>query len=111
MLQQIEKIADPLIKHKLFDSVKTAFETLTLHYTQEQIGKYRKIVRKFERKYQMGYSEFVNFTKEKAKKLLSDPTLHEAIIQLEDYAFDWKIADNGLKSWQQVHQEIVACLH
>ena len=111
MLQQIEKIASPLIKHKLFDSVETAFETVTLNYTQEQINKYNKIVRKFKRKYQMDYSEFIKFTKDKAKKLLSDPGLHEEIIKLEDDALDWKIAEDGFESWNQVHQEILTCLH
>ena len=111
MLKRIEKIAVPLIKYNLFDSIEAAFETVTLHYTQEQINKYNKIKRKFERQYKMNYKEFITSTKEKAKRLLSDPGLHEEIIKLENDAFDWKIAEDGLKSWQQVHQEILACLH
>jgi len=111
MLKQIEKIAKPLIRHKLFNSVETALETVTLHYTQEQVQKYTRIVAKFKKKYQMNYSEFLSFTKEKAQKLLTDQMLHEEIVQLEDDAMDWKIAENGLKSWQQVHEEILVCLH
>lgn len=110
MLQRIEKIANPLIERKLFDTVENAFATITLHYIQEQVQKYRRLLRKFERKYQMTYSDFQNYAKERAQKLLSDPSLHEEIVQLEDDALDWKIANDGLKSWQQVHQEILACL-
>lgn len=110
MSTKIEAIGAPLVKHRLFDSVDTAFETITLNYIQHQIQKYQRVIRKFERKYRMSYADFQKFTKEQAQKLLSDPSNHEKFLQLEDDAFDWKVALDGFGSWKRVHQEVIACL-
>lgn len=110
MSTKIEEIGAPLVKHQLFDTVETAFETITLIYVQQQIQKYKRLIKKFEKKYRMSYADFQKFTKEQAQKLLSDPSSHEEFLLLEDDAFDWKIALDGFGSWKQVHQEIIACL-
>ncbi|HDP99486.1 MAG TPA: hypothetical protein ENN22_09940 [bacterium] len=110
MSTKIEAIGASLVKHRLFDSVDTAFETITLNYVQQQLQKYKRLIKRFERKYRMSFDDFQKFTKEQAQKLLSDPSNHEAFLQLEDDAFDWKVAQDGFNSWKQVHQEIIACL-
>jgi len=110
MLQRIEEIAQPLVERQLFDSIEAVFETATLNYIQQQVKKYRRRLRKIERKYQMTYSEFQNYTKKKAQKLLSEPSLHEEIVQLEEDALDWKIAADGLKSWRQVYEATLLSL-
>jgi len=110
MSTKIEAIGAPLMKHWLFDSVDTAFETITLNYIQRQMQKYQRLIRKFERKCRMSYADFQKFTREQAQKLLTDPSNHEEFLQLEDDAFDWKVALDGIGSWKQVHQEIIACL-
>lgn len=110
MSTKIEEIAAPLVKHQLFDSIETAFETITLNYVQQQLQKYKRLIKKYEKKYRMNYAEFQKFTKAKAQKLFQDASIHEEYIQLEDDAFDWKVALDGFASWKQVHQEIIACL-
>ena len=42
MIQRIEKITNPLIQHRLFDTVENAVETVTLHYVQDQVQKYKQ---------------------------------------------------------------------
>ncbi|MBD3341448.1 MAG: hypothetical protein GF353_20245 [Candidatus Lokiarchaeota archaeon] len=106
MSERIEKIGAPLVKHQLFESIDNAFETITLNYIQQQLQKYSRLIKKFEKKYKMNYTEFQDYTKERARKLNTDPSTHEEFIQLEDDAFDWKVAVNGLASWEEVHREI-----
>ncbi|MDZ7342596.1 MAG: hypothetical protein ONB27_14650 [candidate division KSB1 bacterium] len=110
MSTKIEAIGAPLVKHRLFDSVDKAFEMITLNYVQRQMQKYQRLIRKFERKYRMSYTDFQKFTREQAQKLLSEPSNQEEFLQLEDDAFDWKVALDGFGSWRQVHQEIISCL-
>jgi hypothetical protein len=110
MSEKIEQIGAPLVKHQLFNSVETAFEKITLNYVQQQLQKYKRLINRYEKKYQMSYTDFQKFTKVKAQKLLSDASIQEEFMRLEDDAFDWKVALDGLASWQEVHQEIIACL-
>lgn len=110
MSERIEQIGAPLVKHQLFNTVETAFEKITLNYVQQQLQKYKRLINRYEKKYQMSYTDFQKFIKSKAQKLLSDASIQEEFMRLEDDAFDWKVALDGLASWKQVHQEIIACL-
>ena len=52
----------------------------------------------------MNYRHFNEYLMERAKKVVSDRSLHQALMMEEEDALDWKIATEMLESWLGMKQ-------
>ena len=105
MPQEIANIVSPLIENGMFEDAETAVKKLMLDYILHQIHHYQSKIKKFEKKYNMDYHYFNQYLKERAKKVVSDKSLHQSFMLEEEDALDWKIATDMLESWLGLKQK------
>ncbi len=104
MAQDIAEIVSPLVKNGVFEDAETAVKKLMLDYILHQIHHLQGKIKKFEKKYKMNYRHFNEYLMERAKKVVSDRSLHQALMMEEEDALDWKIATEMLESWLGMKQ-------
>lgn len=78
-------------------------------YVLGQVERYQKLIQKYEKKYGMRYDHFSQYLKERAKRLKTDPSLHNTFMVEEEDALEWKMATEMLQSWlgmrDMIHHE------
>jgi len=99
MSQDIAEIVHPLVDNGLYESAEAAVKDLMTGHILHQIGHYRAIVESFEKKYGMKLSQFDDYLKARAKKLVNDSASQKRFMLEEEDALDWKIAAEMLESW------------
>jgi len=99
MSQDLTEVVQPLVEKGQFENAESAVRDLMTEYILRQIERYRKIVKKYEKKYGMRYHQFVQYLKERASKLSGDISSHQKFMKEEDDALEWKIAIEMLESW------------
>jgi hypothetical protein len=105
MPHDITDIVSPLVENGMFEDAETAVKNLMLDFILHQIHHYQVKIKKFEKKYKMNYYHFNQYLMERAKKVVSDKSLHQSIMMEEEDALDWKIAAEMLESWLGLKQK------
>jgi hypothetical protein len=99
MSQNLAEIVYPLVDNGLYANAEAAVKDLMTGHILHQIGHYRAIVEKFEEKHGMKYAQFDDYLKQRAKKLVTDPSGKKRFMLEEEDALKWKIAAEMLESW------------
>ncbi|MEA1945231.1 MAG: hypothetical protein U9N07_07865 [Euryarchaeota archaeon] len=94
MTHDLEKLAEPFLDIGLYDSVATFFRDLIRDMVEHHLNRYENIIKKFERKYGMSFSDF-------SKKLEQESTIEE-----EDDWMEWEAAINMLGAWRKTTQSL-----
>jgi hypothetical protein len=99
MSQNLAEIVHPLVDNGLYANAEAAVKDLMTGHLLHQIGHYRAIVEKFEEKHGMRYAQFDDYLKQRAQKLVNDPSGQKRFMLEEEDALEWKIAAEMLESW------------
>lgn len=99
MSQDLAEIVHHLVDNGLYETAEAAVKDLMAGHILHQIEHYRAIVEKFEKKHGMKLAQFDDYLKERAQKLVNDPSGHKRFMLEEENALDWKIAAEMLASW------------
>jgi Arc/MetJ-type ribon-helix-helix transcriptional regulator len=97
--ENLAEIVQPLVEKGLFENAESAVRNLLSDFVFQQVKQHRSVVRKFEKKYGMNYSQFTKYLEARTKKLAENPALHQSIMLEEEDGLDWKIAYEMLESW------------
>lgn len=87
LTHELYTLAKPFTDVGLYDSTTTFFKGLIRDVIEHKISHYEHIIKKFERKYGMSFSDF-------SKKLEQGATIKE-----EDDWMEWEAAINMLGAW------------
>ena len=87
LTHELYTLAKPFTDVGLYDSTTTFFKGLIRDVIEHKISHYEHIIKKFERKYGMSFSDF-------SKKLEQGATIKE-----EDDWMEWEAAINMLCAW------------
>jgi len=96
MEHTIEAIVEPLVQKGIFSNAEHAVAEMTKDFVSRQVQKWRRRVRKFERKYGTDYHSF------------TDSLRGRATMAEEEHWLDWKIAAEMLESWEKLLKEMAA---
>lgn len=99
MSQDLADVVQPLVEKGQFENAESAVKDLMTDYIIRQIERYRKIIKKYEKKYGMRYHQFGQYLKERALKLPNDASIHQKFMKEEGDALEWKVAIEMLESW------------
>lgn len=99
MSQNLAEIVHPLVDNGLYENAEAAVKDLMASHILHQIERYRNTVEKFEKKHGMKYFQFEDYLKERAKKLVAEPSSAKRFMLEEEDALDWKVANEMLQSW------------
>lgn len=89
LTHDLYKLAKPFTDVGLYDSTTTFFKGLIRDVIEHKISHYEHIIKKFERKYGMSFSDF-------SKKLEQGATIKE-----EDDWMEWEAAIHMLDAWAE----------
>lgn len=106
---------EPFIKRNIFASEDQAIQELVHGYVLHQIIDLQRTVQGFEKKYGMHFDRFVDYLHVRSTLLESGrlseqqrQTLGQAIMHEEDDWIEWKAAQEMLKNWLGLRQEVGA---
>jgi len=115
MTTAVSTMIAPLIRRKIFASEEQAVRELLSEHIVRQIAGLRRKVTRFERKYGMGFEQFVAYLHERSNLLAAGrlspqqlQALNQAVMQEEDDWLEWKVAREMLDSWIGLSEEIAA---
>ena len=101
MSTQLTAIIEPFVKRGIFESPEKAVAEMARDYVLHQIERYRTKVEQYETQYGMRYEQFQTYLQARTTHLTTHPSpeLHQAIMEEEEDALNWKIARDMLNNW------------
>ena len=98
MSEQVATLLSPFVKRGLFDSPEKAVVTLARDYTLHQIERHQNVIEQLQNKYGMSYEQFAAYLEARSAVLTKSPSpeLSQALMEEEEDAFDWKVANDML---------------
>jgi hypothetical protein len=101
MSTNLTTLVEPFVKRGIFESPEKAVAEMARAYVLHQIERYRTRSEQLEKRYGMPYEQFQTYLQARATSLEtnSSPALHQAIMQEEEDALNWKIAREMLSNW------------
>ncbi len=93
VLAEFKHIAKPMMDMGLYDSTSELVREVTRDFIGHKIETYRIMLKDFEQKYHMTFTDFT-------KKLKKGASIKE-----EDEWMEWEAAKNMLKAWKQAAKE------
>lgn len=108
MTEQVATFLSPFVKRGLFDSPEKAVATLAREYTLHQIARHQAVIKQLQKKYGMSYEQFEVYLAARSSTLTATPSLQlsQALMEEEEDAFDWKIAQDMLTQWLGLQSEV-----
>jgi hypothetical protein len=100
-------VVDPLVRRGLFASPEQAVVEMTREYILRQTERYRAIIEALQAKHGMTRVQFEAYLKARCETLSSSPSpaLSRAVMDEEEDALDWKVAQEMLESWLGLREE------
>ena len=108
MTAQVTALLSPFVKRGLFDSPETAVATLARDYTLQKIARHQAVIEHLQKKYGMSYAQFEAYLAARSSTLAAASSLQlsQALMEEEDDALDWKIAQDMLTQWLGLQSEV-----
>ena len=108
MTEQVATLLSPFVKRGLFDSPEKAVATLARDYTLQQITRHQAVIAQLQKKYGMSYEQFEAYLAARSATVaaMPSPQLSQALMEEEEDALDWKIAQDMLTQWLGLQSEV-----
>lgn len=106
-MMTMPEMIEPFIQRGLFADVDTAVAEMARNYTTQHIQQYQDTINRLQAHYGMTYEQFLTYLQARADILAQnpDPALNEAVMQEEEDALEWKIAQDMLHNWLSIQAE------
>lgn len=106
-MMTMPEVIEPFIQRGMFTDVDTAVAEMARNYTTHHIQQHQTTIDRLQTQYGMTYEQFVAYLQARADILTQnpDPVLNEAVMQEEEDALEWKIAQEMLHNWLSIQAE------
>ena len=108
MVDHVSTVLEPFVRRGLFANAEQAVVEMARDYVLRQIEHHQSVIENLQSKHGMNYEQFNAYLKSRAATLSAAPnrSLNQAVMDEEEDALDWKIANEMLKAWLGLQSEV-----
>jgi hypothetical protein len=106
-MMPMPNVIEPFIRRGVFADSDAAIAEMARAYTARHIQQYQATIDRLQAQYGMSYEAFLAYLQARAEILTQTPdgALNEAIMQEEEDALEWKIAQEMRYNWLAIQAE------